>query len=586
MPPPAAVMDRGDGQGFDPSPRSSFAPHPSMLNVNDGSQYEDTPSYRALAEAGILCTRYRRTTVADIFTGADFSANSSLTKIRMQKFWWCWYCAVGAPCYECTHVDMTVPPKHVGLLQDDKNDFLFAQPGIHSRGTCCGNLKKSGPPIPLRGHLTHGNRTIVIVEQGFIGLAKDNGQPVLLPPGIHVWTSESLDYEDSYPLDQDKVFLGPYTLVTVDEGYAAITSDNGQQKILSGGNTHLLTHKNWTFEKLLPLKIHSKNLESITCTSADNINLKVDSNVTWRIADPHLAATMAAETMSAGGGNNSTQHISNLRADITQIRRDVEDQARASLAAFVGGVNYSESFHMSAAAAHGSGSKAAENHTSVARPVAEAVLFSEPGEPEPEDEEAKIPTALAATDGDRENPLYDMTKMRSAVDHANQITQAYGVKIMGINIITAEPHDPKLTTALALGAVAAAEALQRETVARGDANSITITAEAEQRAEVIRAKGKATALEVEAEGAKRAEMLRAEGEAAGINSIATSISAEGGQVAMTQRIAESYVMQLGEMSKNSNMIIVPDRPNDVSGVVSTALSIAQSISSCGHAGNE
>ena len=39
-----------------------------------------------------------------------------------------------------------------------------------------------GAPMPLRGHIQHGNRTIVIVEQGYLGLAMDNGQPVLLPP--------------------------------------------------------------------------------------------------------------------------------------------------------------------------------------------------------------------------------------------------------------------------------------------------------------------------------------------------------------------------------------------------------------------
>ena len=56
---------------------------------------------------------------------------------------------------------------------------------------------KSTGTRAIRGHLQHGNRTIVIVEQGFIGYAMDNGQPVLLPPGLHVWTSESLMFESA-----------------------------------------------------------------------------------------------------------------------------------------------------------------------------------------------------------------------------------------------------------------------------------------------------------------------------------------------------------------------------------------------------
>eukprot|EP00978_Attheya_sp_CCMP212_P005788 scaffold12926_cov35-Attheya_sp.AAC.1 len=52
---------------------------------------------------------------------------------------------------------------------------------------------------------------------------------------------------------------------------------------------------------------------------------------------------MAAETMS----NSSTGVVS---ADITKLRRDVLKQAIASLAGFIGSVNYSDSFHVAAAA--------------------------------------------------------------------------------------------------------------------------------------------------------------------------------------------------------------------------------------------
>merc|ERR1712224_1170300 len=52
---------------------------------------------------------------------------------------------------------------------------------------------------------------------------------------------------------------------------------------------------------------------------------------------------MAAETMAQSGKGK-------IAADISKLRRDVLKQALASLAAFIGSVNYSESFHMSAAA--------------------------------------------------------------------------------------------------------------------------------------------------------------------------------------------------------------------------------------------
>merc|ERR1719171_2991098 len=210
-------------------------------------------------------------------------------------------------------------------------------------------IKAVGNPVPLTGdgisgvHIRHGNRTICIVEQGFIGYAIDNGQPVLLPPGIHVWTSESRKFIRQVALNDHMIELGPYMLVTVDEGYAAITQNNGKQCVLPGGHTHLLTHKNWKFEKFITLKIQTDDLEKIQATSADNINMMVNSTVNWRIVDVEVAATMAAETMAMSGTGD-------VAADITKLRRDGLKQALASLAAFIGSVNYSESFHMSAAA--------------------------------------------------------------------------------------------------------------------------------------------------------------------------------------------------------------------------------------------
>jgi hypothetical protein len=69
----------------------------------------------------------------------------------------------------------------------------------------------------------------------------------------------------------------------------------------------------------------------------------ITSTVNWRIVNVEVAARMAAETMSASG------RAGEVSADIPKLRQDVLKQAIASLAGFVGGVNYSNTFHMSAA---------------------------------------------------------------------------------------------------------------------------------------------------------------------------------------------------------------------------------------------
>ena len=56
------------------------------------------------------------------------------------------------------------------------------------------------------------------VPQGQIGLAFDRGQPVLFPPGLHQWDSQTLKFEKCTDLCQPVIEMGPYTLLTVDEG--------------------------------------------------------------------------------------------------------------------------------------------------------------------------------------------------------------------------------------------------------------------------------------------------------------------------------------------------------------------------------
>lgn len=98
-------------------------------------------------------------------------------------------------------------------------------------------------------------------------------------------------------------------------------------------------------KNLLPKKIQTDELEQIRAASADNVIMSVTSTVVWKINDVHTAATMAAETMHTKSYDSNPAN-----ADITKLRKDVLKQAIASLAGFIGSVNYSDSFHVAAAA--------------------------------------------------------------------------------------------------------------------------------------------------------------------------------------------------------------------------------------------
>ena len=83
--------------------------------------------------------------------------------------------------------------------------------------------------------------------------------------------------------------------------YAAVTQNNGAQEILDGGNTYMLTHRNWRFEKFLTCKIQTNDLKRVRCTTADNIVLETSANVIWIIDDVARAAKMAVQTMRYDG---------------------------------------------------------------------------------------------------------------------------------------------------------------------------------------------------------------------------------------------------------------------------------------------
>merc|ERR1712070_964350 len=203
------------------------------------------------------------------------------------------------------------------------------------------NVPVSDGDVPI----VHGDRSVVTIKQGSIGYCEDMGQPILLPPGLHEWQSQTLKYKESVDLNNSLIRLGPYTIITVDEGYCAVTQNNGQQMVLQGGATHLLNHRNWKFEKFMTQKIQTNDLQRIEATSADNVMMFTDATVVWRITQVDHAAKFSAETMQQDGSDTATA----CQSDIKKLGNDVLKQATASLAAFIGEIRYSDSFHISAA---------------------------------------------------------------------------------------------------------------------------------------------------------------------------------------------------------------------------------------------
>merc|ERR1711998_652581 len=391
---------------------------PAVTVAAEVAGREGTPAYRAIES--LLTTEYR-------IAGAEAIRAEAPNATRLSNMVRCFLAPCGVRTFD-------VPRGKVRLAEDGSGNYEIYAPGVHRVNNL---FMKVWDDLSINEELiVHGDKTIVTVQQGNIGYCEDMGQPVLLPPGLHQWQSQTLKFIESVDLNNSIIKLGPHTLITVDEGYCAVTQNNGQQVILPGGATHLLNHRNWKMEKLMTMKIQTNDLQRIEATSADNVMMHTDATVVWRVSNVDDAAKWSAETMTNDGKDSKPG-----KSDISKLRNDVLKQATASLASFIGEIRYSDSFHISAA-----GSSA-----TTAIPV--------------------------QSDNATYSPIFDSARIASAVEAATPITQTYGVTILSINIISAVPADKSLQQALAKGAVASADAERAETVAHGDAKAERIRAE-------------------------------------------------------------------------------------------------------------
>lgn len=431
--------------------------------INDDalmSAQEQTPAYRALYENNLICNQYRIRRVEDLdLVRGNWDLTSSMVAQCLTLNGCC-----------CLVKFFVVNAGSIRRGTHQNGRYMFFGEGVHVYPSPYVAVDHRDVRL-TDGAITHGTKAIVTVTQGFVGLAMDRGQPVLLPPGLHQWDSPTIEFVELIDLASSIIRLGPYTLITVDEGYAAVTQDNGEQKILEGGRAYMLTHRNWKFEKFMTKKLQTNDVGPMKVTTGDNVPLEAVATVNWLIEDARLAARMAANTM-ADNTNRPQGPVNTGEFDISKLRQDVLRQVTAALASFIGSVSYS---------AHGHETMAARRE----------------GEKQRE-------AGLETDSGEGRRALFDPERLAGSVDVANSICSRYGVKILSINLISASPSDRGLLDALSQGAVASVAAEQTETAARGEAQALLLKAKAEAEAARIRAEGEARAEELRAEGSLKA----------------------------------------------------------------------------------
>lgn len=426
-------------------------------------------SLQVLEEHHLLCRKYQRNNLDDVFEPNDWEPDPAVTHgtIMSKK---AKYLHPILPIFAATHLEMSVEPMHIGLVMDEHNNYLLAKPGIHLvESMFCRNCGEVD--INSKRSIAFGNRHVVLVEDGCVGLAWDDGQPVLLPGGYHAWTSDTMTFEKQMPLDLDQVRLGPYTLVTVTDGYAAVTNDLGATVVLDGGRPYVLTHAMWTLEYFLPLHVQTDAFFSKVAVSADNVQMAVRANVVWKVADPWLVKTNLTLRSTA------TEKVTGPLI-MKRLKNNVIKQALACISKFTAMVNYCDTFHASAAFAA--------------------------------DQQA-VRGSAAKKKASTDNPFFDSVKLSKTLGMANAITTQYGVQVIAIDVVEATPRNKKLRNVLTVGAQASADALQLARVRQGEADARLVVEQSKATEAILLARGKADAMVIEASGDADAMVVEAMG---------------------------------------------------------------------------
>lgn len=328
--------------------------------------------------------------------------------------------------------------------------------------------------------------TTVIIREGEIGMRRNaRGEMVLLPPGRHSnfpweeYVSVKKVFENprpglsnaesesrtipllpeqaspckSVPISQNFIQLGPYTIFTVRTGCVAKTYLRGELMVFPAGQ-YLLTdaaHVVNQEDAYISIQEETKALKPVSALTNNNVALKIQADVRYKIENPHLAVTK-----------------------VDDIENTIFEIAKFNIAQVV-------------------------NHHDLSEFVPVTVEHEEENEEENEEGELSSRQSDASSIEEEDVNLVADNKGLSKVliELKRKITsqlQGMGIKLLNIGITSWSIQDERLAHELAQGAVIQSQTISKKLAAEQDKQVKEIEAEGDANAMRIRAIGEADAI--------------------------------------------------------------------------------------------
>ena len=348
-------------------------------------------------------------------------------------------------------------------------------------------------------YVSAGTRHRIIVPRGKLGLALEQGEPVIYEPGsMHLVNSPLFQYKMSVDVTQQVINHGSLKIVTVNDGQVGITYNNGVLELFQTGR-HTITAETHILAGFVSTGQQTLRISEVTGMTLDNVELQFDAAICIRVVDAQKAVTMLA----------TSKDLTNV---VDQIFANIQERAKLDLCTIIGKNRFNKKHVATTAATGNDGKSGVDDATDALDASFEKVP---PAQPDPED-----------------------AGFRSAVHDSfmvlfkEEMFGTCGVEVLNMAVEDARIVDQELAKGLAAAAVANS-ALEKQNIeaeivqvkANADAKVATIEAEGKaaamkviSRAEADRIKTVSDALETACPVAQQNETIRASGEALKDNS--------------------------------------------------------------------
>jgi regulator of protease activity HflC (stomatin/prohibitin superfamily) len=162
----------------------------------------------------------------------------------------------------------------------------------------------------------------------------------------------------------------------------------------------------------------------------------------------------------------------------------------------------------------------------------------------------------------------------AVVSELDKASEPWGVKVLRYEIKNITPPHDVLA------------AMEKQMRAEREKRAVILTSEGTRDAAVNTAEGEKQMVIKASEARKQQQINEAEGQASAILAVATAtaeglrkvadaLRQPGGAEAMQLRVAENYLMQFGELAKESNTLILPANVSDIASMIALATTVAK-----------